>query len=251
MGLGSFAFGVPALAQTPYPGSPTHPGQQPPAAEPSLEAGGLRPPGEFQEEETTSSDIERDLARADEEDAGRGLNFVWLNGDIGYQYADLTVLDEDNLLPGLETTQGGLVFGGGAGVRILYFTFGARFHYGAFDDWDLWSVLGEAGFRIPVGNLEPYVNIGAGYVSLASFDRGERQPLVGDGSLAVRGVDVRLSGGFDYYFSDAFSLGPQVALDLLVLSRPAVEGAPTPAYTQDGSSVGVSLQGTLVVGVHF
>lgn len=251
VGLAGFAFGAPALAQMPYSGSPTQPGQQPPAAEPGLEAGGLRPPGEFHEEETTSSEIERDLERSDEEDSGRGLKFVWLNADVGYQYVDLTALDQDNLLPGFEVTQSGVVFGGGAGVRLLYFTFGARFHYGAFDAWKLWSVLGEAGFRIPVGNLEPYVHAGVGYVSLGSFDSSERQPLVGDGSLAVRGVDVRLGGGFDYYFSDVFSLGPQVAVDLLVLSRPAVDGAPTPAYTQDGSSVGVSLQGTLVVGLHF
>lgn len=247
---GSLASGAPALAQSPYPGAPPHPGQ-PPAAEPDLQAGGLRPPDEFQEEETGGSEIEQDLEQSDERDSGRGLQFVWLNGDIGYQYVDLTVLDEDGLLPGFETSQSGVVFGGGAGVRLLYFTVGARFHYGVFEAWDLWSVLGEAGFRIPVGNLEPYVNVGAGYVSLTSFDDAARQPVIGDRSLAVRGVDVRLAGGFDYYLSDTFSLGPQVAVDLLILSRPAIDGAPVAAYAQSGSSTGLSLQGTLVVGLHF
>lgn len=248
--LGS-AFAQGAFAQGQSPEQPGYPGQPSPSGPPPLEAGGLRPPGELQEEEEAPSVVEQDLARGDEQDSGRGLQFVWLNGDIGYQYVDLTALSDKNLVPGLDTTNGGLMFGGAAGVRLLYFTFGARFRYGTFEHWNLWSLLGEAGFRIPFGNFEPYVNVGAGYVSLASFDSERVRVATGTDSLQVRGVDVRLAGGFDYHFSDSFSLGPQISADLLILSRPAIAGATTPIYTESGSSLGLSLQGTLVVGLHF
>lgn len=243
-----------AWAQTPPPGG--YPGQQPPPDSGwSLEAGGLRPPGELTEEEEAPSAIEQDLAQADREDTGRGLQFVWLNGDVGYQYVDLTALSDSGLLPGVASGEGprtsgaGLLFGGGLGVRLLYFTFGARFRYGTLDDWNLWSVLGEVGFRIPFGNLEPYVNLGGGYVSLANFDGARQSAAVGANSLDVHGVDVRLAAGFDYHLSNTFSVGPQLAADLLVLTRPGVAGAA--AYAADGSSVGLALQGALVLGLHF
>jgi hypothetical protein len=251
------------LAATPWgtaeaqqPGS--YPGQSPPPPGIELEAGGLRPPGELPEDEAAPSAVEQDLAASDAKDTGRGLQFVWLNADVGYQYVDLTALSDGDLLPpvpgateGIPSDRSGLLFGGGLGVRLLYFTFGARFRYGALDDWNLWSLLGEAGFRVPFGNFEPYVNLGAGYVTLANFDAATKQAAVGSGTLAVHGLDVRLALGFDYHLSSTFSVGPQFATDLLVLSRNGVATAPVPAYAADGSSVGLALQGALVLGLHF
>lgn len=247
----------------PHHGHPPPPGAHPPHTSPppsSLEAGGLRPPGALQEEQAGPTEVEQDLARADEEDSGRGLQFVWLNAEVGYQYVDLGALSGSGLLPSpeavdalaLDPTQSGLSFGGGAGVRLLYFTFGARFRYGAFSQFDLWSLLGEAGFRIPYGNFEPYVNVGAGYVTLTSIDAARQEATAGAGSLQIRGVDVRMALGFDYHLSDTFSVGPQLGADLLLLSRPGVAGAPGGAvYAADGSSVGLSLQASLVLGLHF
>lgn len=250
--LGLAPWGA-AEAQQPGP----YPGHAPPPG-PELEAGGLRPPGELPEEEAPPSAVEQDLAAADAKDTGRGLQFVWLNADVGYQYVDLTALSDSDLLPpvpGLTDGPGkdasGVLFGGGLGVRLLYFTFGARFRYGALEDWNLWSLLGEAGFHVPFGNFEPYVKLGAGYVTLTSFDSAWKQAAVGRGALSVHGLDVRLATGFDYHLSSTFSVGPQLAADLLVLSRAGVDSAPTSAYATDGSSVGLALQGALVLGLHF
>ncbi|NLE84949.1 MAG: hypothetical protein GX607_00980 [Myxococcales bacterium] len=256
---------APPLHAGPYYGYPSPPGaqQSPQHSSPpptNLEAGGLRPPGALQEEDAAPNAVEQDLARAEEEDSGRGLQFVWLNAEVGYQYVDLGALSDSGLLPTpeaagapvLDPTQSGLSFGGGAGVRLLYFTVGARFRYGVFSEFDLWSLLGEAGFRIPYGNFEPYVNVGAGYVTLTSIDAARQEATAGADALQIRGVDVRMALGFDYHLSDTFSVGPQLGADLLILSRPGVAGAPGgAAYAADGSSVGLSLQGSLVLGLHF
>src|SRR5262245_22795848 len=60
------------------------------APSPDLSSGGLAPPpavesqkaGE-QEQQPAPGDTEQDLARAEQEDAGRGLQWVWLDGGVG------------------------------------------------------------------------------------------------------------------------------------------------------------------------
>jgi hypothetical protein len=242
-------WSVPALAQ---PATPT----------PSnLESGGLRPPEAVDGAAETPAEPgraspEKELEKADQEDAGRGLEWVWLNAEIGSQHLGLETFKGDKLVdPQLvKTTQTGLLYGAGAGVRILVFTVGARFRLGTFSDWQLWTLGLEGGFHVPIGKLEPYFTLGAGYASLGSFSSSAPASSKAD----VKGFNTRLGAGLDYYLSNTFSLGANFTGDVYFLSRSKVSGASestsgneATVYVKDGSSIGAGLTLTAVVGLHF
>jgi hypothetical protein len=243
-----------ALAQAPYPyggqtpaaTAPANSGQPAPGGS-NLEAGGLRPPGELAQEEVAPSETQVELEKSDQEDSGRGLEFVWLNVEAGYQHLDIDAFSDDNIAPGADEAQDGMVFGGAAGVKLLYFTLGARFRFGSFDNYQMWSVLGEGGVHFPLGDFEPYANVGVGYASIGSFNTGT---ALDDGDVSIRGLDVRAAVGLDYYLSPAFSLGAQLSGDWLVLNRPAISGA-VGGYEDEGSSNGFTFYTTAIAGLHF
>lgn len=227
----------------------------------NLESGGLRPPEAIDGAEPTATEPsqaspEKELEQADREDAGRGLEWVWLNAEIGAQHLGLQTISSDQLVDSqlVKTTQTGLTYGAGVGVRILVFTVGARFRLGSFSDWQLWTLGLEGGFHVPIGKLEPYFTLGAGYASLGGFSTDAAVASKAD----VKGVNARLGAGFDYYLSNTFSLGTNLTGDMYFLSRSKVAGAaasPNPSeatvYGKDGSSIGAGLTLTAVVGLHF
>jgi hypothetical protein len=237
-----------ALAQQPAPAS-------------NLESGGLRPPEAVDTTQPTPSDpaqpsTEQQLEAADREDSGRGLEWFWLNAEVGAQHLGLQTFKGDKLVdPSLvKTTQTGLVYGAGLGVRLLVFTVGARFRMGTFSDWQLWTLGAEGGFRIPIGSLEPYVTVGAGYASLGSFD----SDAPASSKASAKGFNARIGAGLDYYLSNTFSIGGNLSGDVLFLSRSKISGAESSTvgdeanvYTQDGSSIGAGATLTAVVGLHF
>ena len=235
--------------------------QQPAPAQSNLDAGGLRPPEAVDSEQQAppgapTETPEKELELADKEDSGRGLQYVWLNAEVGGEHVGLGTFKAEGLVdPSLvKSTQTGLVFGGGVGARILNYTLGARFRLGNFSDFRLWTLTAEGQFRIPLGRLEPYVTAGAGYASVGSFSSGSD---VADAAKAS-GFIARLGVGLDYYLSNTFSVGANLNGDMLVLSRAAVDGAaastkPSEAevYSADGSSIGAGATLTAVVGLHF
>jgi len=253
-GMALVCWSGPALAQAQT--------QTPPATSPSnLESGGLRPPEAIDAAQPaapnpTEASPEKELETADREDSGRGLEWVWLNAEIGAQHLGLETLSGDRLVdPQLvKTKQTGLLYGAGVGVRILVFTVGARFRLGSFSNWQLWTLGLEGGFHVPIGSLEPYFTLGAGYASLGSFSTDAPASSKAD----VKGFNTRLGAGLDYYLSNTFSLGGNLTGDLYFLSRSKVDGAAASSsgneatvYVKDGSSVGAGLTLTAVVGLHF
>jgi hypothetical protein len=231
-----------------------------------LSSGGVAPPPpvEAPPVEPLPTETERDLERADREDAGRGLEFVWLNGEFGFQHLGLQTFHANDLVDAglVKSTQSGPVFGAGAGVRLIFLTLGARFRLGSFDAWQLWTLNAELGIRIPLGSLEPYFTFGGGYAALGSFDSASLGGAIGTtNGLDVSGFDVRGGFGLDYYIGRYVSLGANVSGDLLVLSRPKVEAAATAmgtqnqaaaeVYSRDGSSIGAAVTVTAVAGLHF
>lgn len=234
--------------------------QQPAPTQSNLDAGGLRPPEAIDSEQQAPSgqpaeSPEQELERADKEDSGRGLEWVWLNAEVGAEHVGLQTFKQGDLVDGelIENTQTGLLFGGGLGARILNWTIGARFRMGAFSDWKLWTLTGEGQFRIPLGRLEPYITAGAGYASLGSFATDDEFAS----QASARGFVGRLGVGVDYYLSNTFSVGGTLNGDLLVLSRAGVAGAADSTadgarvYAGDGSSVGAGATLAAVVGLHF
>ncbi len=221
--------------------------------EPDLQAGGLTAPAGLGDRPDPQSKVEQDLARSDRQDSGRGLEFGWLNGEIGFVAADLTVLGgADFLAPGDGSGGVGAVYGAGLGVRVLYFTLGARFRMTDVGAFAAWALGGEAGFKLPLGNLEPYATLGAGYAGVGGLAVSGSNP---GGLAGVSGLDLRMGVGADYYFSDYFSLGAQLGGGLLFVSRPAQQAAdfpmpPDDRYLSSASAIGAAFSASFLVGFH-
>ena len=238
-------FATNALAQTP-------------AANPDPYGGGLAPPpalptNEAPAEPEPGTATEAKLEEAEREDAGRGLEFFWVNGEIGAEHLGLRSFSDSDLVDAdvVDTATTGLLFGGGLGFRLVFITGGARFRMAQFSDFKLWTVNLEAGLRIPMGSLEPYVTLGGGYAASASLKAlGDAGP-----EIDVRGFDIRGGVGIDYYLTELFSAGVNLTGDCLFLSRSKIDTAELPAesaavYAKDGSAIGGGVSLTAVIGVH-
>lgn len=243
-----------AQAQTGW-GQPT----QPPPAEPGLQAGGLAPPGSGSSSPSgPPSQTEQVLAEADRKDTQRGLQYFWLTVEGGLMLLDTSAFQDDHLLDP-DTGQGlvvGPMLGAGLGLRILFFTVGPRFRYCFCEDLRPYTLAGEVGVRFPLGKLEPHAHLGGGYASVA-LDEASREGLPGD--VRVRGWEMRVGGGLDYFLSRHFSLGALLAMDALFLRRPKLaaadaEAAPSPStreYSRVGRSIGGAFTSSLALGLHF
>lgn len=238
-------FATRAGAQSPPDSNAYGPGLAPPPALESNEAPPEPPPG---------TATEAKLEEAERKDAGRGLEFFWLNGEIGAEHLGLQSFSDSDLVdPALvETANTGLLYGGGLGFRLVFITGGARFRMAQFSEFKLWTLNLEAGLRIPMGSLEPYVTLGGGYASSASLKAlGESGP-----DIDLRGFDIRGGVGLDYYLTELFSAGVNLTGDFLFLSRSKIDAAGLPAesaaiYAKDGSAIGGGASLTAVIGVHF
>lgn len=267
LALSAASVASPSWAQTtPAAGwgrpSPTTPGPWP-TAQPAPGAGpfnqGTAPgaPGAT----TGFSETTRQLNEAEREDSGRGLEWFWVQAEGGVHYVGLEAIDGRGLLlDGQKKGEGAApIVGFALGGRLVFFTVGAHARVAFLPVGQLGTLNLEGGYHIPLGNFEPYVQLGAGYARLFGADR----PAIATQTPTVQGFDVRLGGGFDYYLAPQFSLGLLANVELLWLFRPAVgvvaEGDDEPASRQraraeasrDGSSVGVATGLTVVAGLHF
>jgi len=234
-----------------------------------LEAGGLKPPAPVEADASTPppSQPEAQLDLAKQEDSGRGLEFVWLNAEVGGEYLGLHALKSNQLVDSsLVKSKGlGAVYGAGLGVRLLVFTVGARFRLGNFETFQIWTLNAEAGLRIPIGRVEPYVTLGAGYASLGDFKGSAFADTLRAASVKANGVDVRGGVGVDVYLTNTFSVGGNLTGEVLFLGRsgssavagPAPTGTP-PAqvnamgvFAGHGSGIGAGATLSAVLGLHF
>jgi hypothetical protein len=223
-----------------------------------LEAGGLAAPEAMPEGGEARNRVEISLDEAEKKDAGRGLEFAYLNGEFGYQNLGLRTLSSKGILADSADANGqGYLFSVGAGVRLLYFTLGGRFRRGRTQDFGLWSLGAELGLRVPMGSFEPYALLELGYAGIFAMSYSSLG-LDASGDLqGIGGMNTRVGGGFDYYFSDSFSVGTQLSGQLLFLKRPASEGEPLCSgqedcpYDEEGSGIGAGMTISVVVGLHF
>jgi hypothetical protein len=236
-----------------------------------LSSGGLTPPPAVESApvEAPPTATEQELARADREDSGRGLQFVWLNAEAGVQHLGLQTFHANKLIDTdfVKSTQTGALFGAGAGVRLIFLTAGARFRLASFSAWQLWTLNAEFGLRIPLGALEPYFTFGGGYASLGGVDSGSfgtalSDAGIGKSALSAHGFNLRGGAGFDYYLGRTLSVGANLSGDMLFLARSKVTPSATAArspeaesvasyYAQDGTSLGGGLSLTALIGLHF
>ena len=174
---------------------------------------------------------------------------VYLTPEVGIAYVGLETLHlTRELFPSrVSTADVGSMVGAGAGLRFLFLTLGPRFRFGHFRDWDLWTLGAEVGFKAPLGAVEPFVALGAGYARLGSLK---------DAGVRVQGYNIRLNAGLDYYLSKAFSIGGMASAEVLGMTRPGVDlnratgSVSEDVYKLDGLSVGVAIMASAVVGLH-
>jgi len=226
---------------------------------PPLQSGGLAPPppgsGPTPPPPQQPNMTQQRLEQSQDQDSGRGLEFVYFQLDGGLQFASLDAIHKSGtLLPdGSKSSAVAPFFGLATGMRLLYFTVGPSFRYAHASDWDLWTLNLDFGWHIPLGKLEPYGFIGGGY---AKVGHAADKVLGSDRGVSIAGFDVRLGAGFDYYLSNVFSVGGMVNVDLLRLGRSAValRATDNPAALplgSDASSLGLGVTGGAVVGFHF
>jgi hypothetical protein len=206
------------------------------------------------------NETSQQLDRAEREDAGRGLELVWVNVESGYEYVSLDALKSDALVDGRLIDNSGSTFalGVGAGVRLIFLTLGARFRMLQQSAWDLWTLNAEVGLHLPRGVLEPSFTFSAGYASVGSFQTNDATGSFDGSKVGISGLNARLGAALDWYVNPLLSLGLKGELALLVLSRdgtapstaePAVPGAEL--YQTDGSGIGFGGGISAVVGLHF
>lgn len=250
---------TPGYPSRPYPATPYPSQSNPPASSPPLQTGGLTPPSTSSPARPGEAETYQQLERAEREDAGRGLEFVWVTAEAGYEYVSLDALHDSSLLDGRVVSPSGsaLVLGAGAGVRVIFLTLGVRVRVARQSDWDLWTFNGELGLHLPMGELEPSFTLSAGYATLGSVS-GSSPPAGFDvGSIDVGGFNSRLGAALEWYVNPLLSLGAHAGVELLVLSRsrgPQPDASAPEAlalYARDGSAVGLAASSTATVGLHF
>lgn len=227
LGLGMPQSG---LAQTagapPFPNGPLPPASaaQPSTVPPSLpSAGGLTAPAPLASAPPAPTETQAALDDSREDDSGRGLTWLWLDVEGGYQHVGLETFDvnESNLTAGLVPAESsGAYVGAGLGLQLLFLRIGPRFRMGFFDNWNMLSIGGEVGLRIPLGFLEPHFDLGGGYVGLGNLSAGDLAAIADKAN--VTGGYGRVGGGLDIFFGKVISLGPYASWEFMGLKRPGV-----------------------------
>jgi hypothetical protein len=200
------------------------------------------------------------------QDSGLGLEWVYLNADAGFGYTNMSSFSETTLAIQKVSSAGG-AFGIGAGVRLLFFTVGARARDLQLSAFNLWELDGEAAFHIRIWRIDPYVGVRGGYAFVGSLNSGSVDVATGSSSsdVAVHGVNLGPMAGIDVYLSSLVSIGFDANAEFLFLKRPpaplppgvtAADVAMLPTqqqqlYQLSGSSVGFGAVGTAHLGLHF
>lgn len=214
----------------------------PPGPQPGAQPGLVPPPPMGKSPTTTQQQLER----SEREDAGRGLEWFWIQAEGGGAYAAASTLANDKLFPPGSADGGGAgVIGLAAGGRVLFFTFGLRARMAFLSAYRLVTVVPEVGAHVPLGVWEPYAFLGAGYAALSGVQKR------GTDSVSVAGLDARLGLGVDRYLTPTFSVGGLFTADLLFLRRDKLAENASDLALAKGSGTGIAVAGTVVVGLHF
>jgi|SRR5580704_11567121 hypothetical protein len=183
----------------------------------------------------------------------RGLEVAWANLEVGGGYVGLP-----SKLGYSSTGAGGPAFGLGAGARFITWTLGARARVVPTSSFTLVQAMVEAGYHLPVGAWDPYLNLRGGYVIALmkqSLPAGADVPGVVSAGTAYdvpnpHGFDLGVSTGDDYYLSALFSLGVDVSFDAMFLSHAALPSADYATFNS-ASGIGFVVVGSLHAGLHF
>lgn len=193
---------------------------------------------------------EERLERAEREDSGRGLEFFYANAGAAFSAVGLTTLNDSDLAVAGTSAVGG-AFDAGLGLRLLILSFGPRLRYHKLTEFDLWQINGEVNLHIPISRLDLNFGVHGGYSFIGSFAAGALGAGADPDAVRVRGFDVGLQLGLDYYLTPHFSLGGDVSAEVLAMSRPALARSTDPAFGTSGGAVGLGGLVGVRAGLHF
>ncbi len=180
-------------------------------------------------------------------------SFVYVDGGPGLSYIDLTTLNSSDFALGNAGGVGGMV-DLGVGLRLVIFTLGPRVRYHTLSAFEMWQINGEFAMHVPVRKWDGYVGLHGGYSYIGHFSRSafsDASSTTPSEDLRVRGWDVGLQVGLDYYFSHYLSVGGGLSGEILFLRRPALATAKDPQFGVAGGAVGFGLVATLDGALHF
>jgi hypothetical protein len=250
-----------ARAQSPpTPQYPSAPSPYTAPTPPPLEAGGLRPPSAVPSPAPAASEsetVER-LERSEREDAGRGLEFLWVDVEGGYEYIALQGFRANALLDGdaVKDSGSGFALGVGAGVRLIFLTLGGRFRIARLSAWSLYTLDAELGLHMPLGALEPSFTFAVGYATLGTPSSDGVAGFDAE-AVDVSGANARLGANLDYYVNPLLSFGARASFEALALWRAgaeqptAVPSETAAPYGRDGDGIGFGMTLSGAVGLHF
>jgi hypothetical protein len=175
------------------------------------------------------------------EDSGLGLEWVWINADIGGAYVNMQSFSTSNLALN-KTETGGPAFGVAAGVRLSL----------------------EGALHTRIGHIDPYFGVRGGYNFVGSLSSDSVQVAGGSAppDVSVHGFNIGPMVGIDVYLAKLISIGADIDAQFLFLQRPkpplppGVQLQTLPAqyqtlYNESGSSVGFGVTGAAHLGIHF
>jgi hypothetical protein len=205
-------------------------------------------------------------ARSSEEsqDSGLGLEWVWLNAEVGVGYVNMQSFSASNL--GLQKAEStGPEFGVAAGIRLIFLTLGVRVRNELLSSiGSLWELNAEAALHTRILRIDPYFGVRGGYNFVGSLSSDSVQVASGGSpsDVSVHGFNVGPMVGIDIYLAKVVSIGGDVDAQFLFLQRPK---PPLPAgitemnlppqyrqlYDNSGSSVGFGVTAAAHLGIHF
>jgi hypothetical protein len=177
---------------------------------------------------------------------------VYISVDLGFTRADIGGLSDNTHFdkPGAN----GLLAGIGIGYRHGPLRIGGRFRDASTTQYNLWSLMGEIGYGLPLHPITPVVFVHAGYMFDNGIQRSEVASSLPAGNVLTPnlGLDGAVVGAEvlgNIHQSEFLRIGPFIGYDLTWLHRKQVnlpqsivpltdDTRNNPLYTDSGSGVG-------------
>ncbi len=208
--------------------------------------------------------VEKDQKKVDTtrelEDGGLGLEWVYLNADVGAAGTDLASLKSSNWQL-QDNSASGPAFGIGAGVRLIFLSAGFRVRDLQLSSFNLWETDLEAALHFRIWRFDLYLGARGGYAFLGSFSADSLRTSTGSSAstVTVHGWNVGPTLGLDYYITKLVSVGVDTNAEVLFLRRPPLPLQPgqtvapqyASLYADSGSSIGAGFVGVAHLGIHF
>jgi hypothetical protein len=194
------------------------------------------------------------------EDGGLGLEWVYLNADVGAAFTDLVSLKSSNWAI-QDNSASGPAFGIAAGVRLIFLSLGLRARDLQLSSFNLWEVDAEAALHFRIWRIDGSIGARGGYAFLGKFSADSLVTSTGSSAsnVTVHGWNVGPTVDLDVYITKHISVGVDANAEALFLKRPALPLQPGQTippqyqelYADSGSSIGAGFVATAHLGVHF